>query len=71
MKWRNEELNNNEKIRLVFISVSVVIFILFPVFISIIYLTPIYEKYKIEKVMKEKIDREKNIGANKFNKIFN
>ena len=59
MKWRNEELSNNEKIRLVFISVSVVIFILFPVFVSIIYLTPIYEKYKIEKAMKEKILAEK------------
>ena len=44
MKWRNEELSNNEKIRLVFISLSVTIFILFPVFVSIIYLTPLYEK---------------------------
>ena len=59
MKWRNEELSNNEKIRLVFISVSVVIFIAFFVFVSVIYLTPIYEKYKIEKVMKEKILAEK------------
>jgi len=59
MKWRNEELSNNEKIRLVFISLSVTIFILFPVFVSIIYLTPIYEKYKIEKAMKEKILAEK------------
>ena len=59
MKWRNEELSNNEKIRLVFISVSVVIFILFPVFVSIIYLIPIYEKYKIEKAKKEKILAEK------------
>ena len=55
MKWRNEELSNNEKIRLVFISVSVVIFIAFFVFVSVIYLTPLYEKYKIEKAMKEKI----------------
>ena len=62
MKWRNEELSNNEKIRLVFISLSVTIFILFPVFVSIIYLTPLYEKYKIEKAMKEKIlaEKEKN-----------
>ncbi len=59
MKWRNEELSNNEKIRLVFISLSVTIFILFPVFVSIIYLTPLYEKYKIEKVRKEKILAEK------------
>lgn len=59
MKWRNEELSNNEKIRLVFISVSVVIFIAFFVFVSVIYLTPIYEKYKIEKAMKEKILAEK------------
>lgn len=59
MKWRNEELSNNEKIRLVFISLSVTIFILFPVFVSIIYLTPLYEKYKIEKAMKEKILAEK------------
>ena len=38
------------------------IFILFPVFVSIIYLTPLYEKYKIEKAMKEKIlaEKEKN-----------
>lgn len=59
MKWRNEELSNNEKIRLVFISVSVVIFIAFFVFVSVIYLTPIYEKYKIEKARKEKILAEK------------
>ena len=59
MKWRNKELSNNEKIRLVFISVSVVIFIAFFVFVSVIYLTPIYEKYKIEKAMKEKILAEK------------
>lgn len=59
MKWRNEELSNNEKIRLVFISLSVTIFILFPVFVSIIYLTPLYEKYKIEKARKEKILAEK------------
>ena len=59
MKWRNEELSNNEKIRLVFISLSVTIFILFPVFVSVIYLTPIYEKYKIEKARKEKILAEK------------
>ena len=59
MKWRNEELSNNEKIRLVFISLSVTIFILFPVFVSAIYLTPLYEKYKIEKAMKEKILAEK------------
>lgn len=59
MKWRNEELSNSRKIRLVFISLFVTIFILFPVFVSIIYLTPIYEKYKIEKAMKEKILAEK------------
>ena len=59
MKWRNKELSNSRKIRLVFISLSVTIFILFPVFVSIIYLTPIYEKYKIEKAMKEKILAEK------------
>jgi len=59
MKWRNEELSNNEKIRLVFISLSVTIFILFPVFVSAIYLTPLYEKYKIEKARKEKILAEK------------
>ena len=62
MKWRNEELSNSRKIRLVFISLFVTIFILFPVFVSIIYLTPLYEKYKIEKAMKEKIlaEKEKN-----------
>ena len=38
MKWRNEELSNNEKIRLVFISVSVVIFIAFFLFVSVFYL---------------------------------
>ena len=59
MKWRNEELSKNGKIRLVFISLSVTIFILFPVFVSIIYLTPVYEKYKIEKARKEKILAEK------------
>ena len=59
MKWRNEELSNNEKIRLVFISVSVVIFIAFFVFVSVIYLAPLYKKYKIEKARKEKILAEK------------
>ena len=59
MKWRNEELSKNGKIRLVFISVSVAILIAVSVFVSVIYLTPIYEKYKIEKVRKEKILAEK------------
>ena len=59
MKWRNEELSKNGKIRLVFISVSVAILIAVSVFVSVIYLTPIYEKYKIEKARKEKILAEK------------
>ena len=59
MKWRNEELSKNGKIRLVFISVSVAILIVISVFVSVIYLTPLYEKYKIEKVKKEKILAEK------------
>ena len=59
MKWRNEELSNNEKIRLVFISVSVAMLIAISVFVSAIYLTPLYEKYKIEKARKEKILAEK------------
>ena len=59
MKCRNEELSKNGKIRLVFISVSVAILIAVSVFISVIYLTPIYEKYKIEKARKEKILAEK------------
>lgn len=59
MKWRNEELSKNGKIRLVFISIFVAILIAVSVFVSIIYLTPIYEKYKIEKARKEKILAEK------------
>ena len=59
MKWRNEELSKNGKIRLVFISVSVAILIAVSVFVSVIYLAPLYEKYKIEKVRKEKILAEK------------
>ena len=59
MKWRNEELSKNGKIRWVFISVSVAILIVISVFISVIYLAPVYEKYKIEKARKEKILAEK------------
>ena len=59
MKWRNEELSKNGKIRLVFISIFVAILIAVSVFVSIIYLTLIYEKYKIEKARKEKILAEK------------
>ena len=59
MKWRNEELSKNGKIRLVFISVSVAILIAVSVFVLAIYLTPLYEKYKIEKARKEKILAEK------------
>ena len=59
MKWRNEELSKNGKIRLVFISIFVAILIAVSVFVSVIYLTPIYEKYKIEKAKKEKILAEK------------
>ena len=59
MRWRNEELSKNGKIRLVFISIFVAILIAISVFVSIIYLTPIYEKYKIEKARKEKILAEK------------
>ena len=59
MKWRNEELSKNRKIRLVFISIFVAILIAVSVFVSVIYLTPIYEKYKIEKAKKEKILAEK------------
>lgn len=59
MKWRNEELSKNGKIRLVFISVSVAILIAVSVFVSVIYLAPLYKKYKIEKARKEKILAEK------------
>ena len=59
MRWRNAELSKNGKIRLVFISIFVAILIAISVFVSIIYLTPIYEKYKIEKARKEKILAEK------------
>ena len=59
MKCRNEELSKNGKIRLVFISVSVAILIAVSVFVSVIYLAPLYKKYKIEKARKEKILAEK------------
>jgi len=52
MKWRNEELSKNGKIKLVFISIFVAILIAVSVFVSVIYLTPIYEKYKIDYVKK-------------------
>ena len=54
MKWRNEELSKNGKIRLVFISIFVAILIAVSVFVSVIYLAPLYKKYKIE------IKRDKN-----------
>ena len=59
MKWRNEELSKNGKIRLVFISVSVAILIAVSVFVSVINLAPLYKKYKIEIARKEKILAEK------------
>lgn len=59
MKWRNEELSKNGKIRLVFISVSVAILIAVSICVSVIYLAPLYKKYKIEKARKEKILAEK------------
>ena len=52
MKWRNEELSKNGKIRLVFISVSVAILIAVSICVSVIYLAPLYKKYKIEKTRK-------------------
>ena len=52
MKWRNEEVSKNGKIRLVFISVSVAILIAVSVFVSVIYLAPLYKKYfKYSKIL--------------------
>ena len=51
MKWENKKLSQKQKIKIVLISISAVIFII----VSKIYLIPIYKKYEAEQLRKRQI----------------
>jgi len=55
MKWRNIKLNQEQKKKLILISVFSIIFIPASIIISKIYLIPMYKNYQIEKIKREKI----------------
>jgi len=55
MKWRNIKLNQEQKKKLILISVFLIIFIPASIIISKIYLIPMYKNYQIEKTKREKI----------------
>ena len=49
MKWKNTKLNQEQKKKLILISVFSIIFIPASIIISKIYLIPMYKNYQIEK----------------------
>lgn len=55
MKWKNIKLNQEQKNKLILISIFGIIFIIVSIIISKIYFIPMYKNYQIEKAKREKI----------------